>query len=73
MSLHKTAIPYTVTRPYAKFCHPDRMAPDQKVRGEEQCWKTFLEFSGDLLCEKKSVSRKNQTHILRSNDPVLNP
>jgi hypothetical protein len=27
--------PYTVTRPYAGFRHPDRMAPDQTVRGGE--------------------------------------
>ncbi len=26
---------YTVTRPYVGFRHPDRMAPDQTVRGRE--------------------------------------
>jgi hypothetical protein len=26
---------YTVTRPYAGFRHPDRMAPDQTVRERE--------------------------------------
>ncbi len=28
-------VAYTVTRPYAGFRHPDRMAPDQTVRGRE--------------------------------------
>ncbi len=36
----------TVTRPYAGFRHPDRMAPDQTVRGREnEC----SIWSGNLL------------------------
>jgi hypothetical protein len=33
--LTNSALVYTVTRPYAGFRHPDRMAPDQMVRGGE--------------------------------------
>ncbi len=55
---------YTVTRPNTGFRHPDRMAPDQTVRGGEYffprpCWyftflpippwrKTFPDFFGNL-------------------------
>ncbi len=31
----KSRLSCTVTRPYAGFRHPDRMAPDQTVRGRE--------------------------------------
>jgi hypothetical protein len=43
---------YTVTKPYAGFRHPDRMEPDQNVRGREHfvprpCWNfTFLHSGG---------------------------
>jgi hypothetical protein len=37
---------HTVTRPYAGFCHPDRMAPDQTVRGGEN---DYPILSGNLL------------------------
>ena len=37
---------YTVTRPYAGFCHPDWMAPDQTVRGRENDCSIW---SGNLL------------------------
>jgi hypothetical protein len=37
---------YTVTRPYAGFRHPDRMSPDQMVRGEEN---DYPILSGNLL------------------------
>ncbi len=39
-------IPYTVTRPYAGFRHPDRMAPDQTVRGGEN---DYSIWSGNFL------------------------
>jgi hypothetical protein len=39
-------IQYTVTRPYAGFRHPDRMAPDQTVRGGEN---DYSIWSGNLL------------------------
>ncbi len=37
---------YTVTRPYAGFRHPDRMAPDQTVREGEN---DFSIWPGNLL------------------------
>jgi hypothetical protein len=37
---------YTVRGPYAGFRHPDRMAPDQTVRGGEN---DFSIWSGNLL------------------------
>jgi hypothetical protein len=37
---------YTVTRPYAGFRHPDRMAPDQTVRGGEN---DYSIWSGNFL------------------------
>ncbi len=49
------AIPFhTVTRPYAGFRHPDRMAPDQTVRGgENDC---FI-WSGNFLAQIPKFSR----------------
>ncbi len=45
--------PYTVTRPYAGFRHPDRMAPDQTVRGgENDC---FI-WSGNFLAQVAKFS-----------------
>ncbi len=44
---------YTVTRPYAGFRHPDRMAPDQTVReGENDC---FI-WSGNFLAQVPKFS-----------------
>ncbi len=44
---------YTVTRPYAGFRRPDRMAPDQTVRGgENDC---FI-WSGNFLAQVPKVS-----------------
>ncbi len=44
---------YTVTRPYAGFRHPDRMAPDQTVRGgENYC---FI-WSGNFLAQVAKFS-----------------
>ncbi len=44
---------YTVTRPYAGFRHPDRMAPDQTVRGgENDC---FI-WSGNFLAQVAKFS-----------------
>ncbi len=44
---------YTVTRPYAGFRHPDRMAPDQTVRGgENDC---FI-WSGYFLAQVPEFS-----------------
>ncbi len=45
--------PCTVTRPYAGFRHPDRMAPDQTVRGgENYC---FI-WSGNFLAQVAKFS-----------------
>ncbi len=44
---------HTVTRPYAGFRHPDRMAPDQTVRGgENDC---FI-WSGNFLAQVPEFS-----------------
>ncbi len=52
MSLHYLG-QYTVTRPYAGFRHPDRMAPDQTVReGENDC---FI-WSGNFLAQVPKFS-----------------
>ncbi len=78
---------YTLTRLYAGFRHPDRMAPDQTVRGRETfcpsrmlvfyippCRRTFLEFSEDLPCEKKRIwAGWDQTHVLTSTETLLYP
>jgi len=48
-----TLSPHTVTRPYAGFRHPDRMAPDQTVRGgENDC---FI-WSGNFLAQVAKFS-----------------
>jgi hypothetical protein len=43
----------TVIRPYAGFRHPDRMAPDQTVRGEEN---DCLIWSGNFLAQVAKFS-----------------
>jgi hypothetical protein len=49
---------YTVTRPYAGFRHPDRMAPDQTVRGREnEC----SIWSGNLLPQVPKFSVINRS------------
>ncbi len=68
---------YTVTRPYAGFRHPDRIVLDP-VRGGEHfvprpCWyftflnagRHFRNFLDNPVKNRKSVSKKDQTHILR--------
>ncbi len=50
---HQYYPPHTVTRPYAGFRHPDRMAPDQTVRGgENDC---FI-WSGNFLAQVPKFS-----------------
>ncbi len=44
---------YTVTRPYAGFRYPDRMAPDQTVRGGEN---DFFIWSGNFLAQVAQFS-----------------
>ncbi len=49
---------YTVTRPYAGFCHPGRMATDQTVKGREnEC--SIL--SGNLLRQVPKFSVNNRS------------
>jgi hypothetical protein len=51
-------IPYTVTRPYAGFRHPDQMAPDSSVRGgENDC----LIWAGNLLTQLPKFSVVNRS------------
>jgi hypothetical protein len=49
---------YTVTRPYAGFRHPDRMAPDQTVRGGEN---DHPILSGNLLPKVPKFSVINRS------------
>ncbi len=49
---------YTVTRPYAGFRHPDRMAPDKTVRGGENDCPIL---SGNILLKVPKFSVINRS------------
>ncbi len=62
--LHVTWCAHTVTRPYAGFRHPDRMAPESSVRGREN--DCFI-WSGNI----KAVNRGDKrTWRVRDRDFV---